>query len=191
MVKGELRKRMLQKRAQYTPAEVEKWSQEICRQFFTFFDLNDVKTLHIFLPIQHKNEVNTWPIIKKLQTDFPEIRIAVSVANTQQYTLTHYWLEPETLLVNSKWGIPEPENAQSLSVSEIDLVLVPLLAFDEKGHRVGYGKGFYDGFLRECQPNTLKIGLSYEPPVAVISDFHEGDVELNFAITPTRVFKFR
>lgn len=190
MVKGQLRKLMLQKRAQYTPDAVQEWSQYICRQFFAAFDLGFIKTLHVFLPIQHKNEVNTWPIIHKLQIDFPEIKIAVSVANTHEYTLTHYWLEPETTLIKSKWGIPEPENAQSISVSEVDLVLVPLLAFDEKGHRVGYGKGFYDGFLRECKPNTLKIGLSFEPPVDVISDFHQGDVELNFAITPTRVFKF-
>lgn len=190
MLKRELREWRQHERAQYTPANVEKWSLEICQLFFATFDLRTIQALHIFLPIQRKNEVDTWPIIKKLRTDFPEIKIAVSVADTFKNTLTHFWLQPDTKLVQSKWGIPEPENAQPISVSEIDLVLVPLLAFDEKGHRVGYGKGFYDRFLAQCKPDTLKIGLSFEPPVAVIPDFQESDIALNFVITPTQIFKF-
>ena len=72
----------------------------------------------------------------------------------------------------------------------LDLVFVPLLAFDKTGQRVGYGKGFYDRFLAACRPDTIKIGLSLETSVAQVADVHEGDVVLDYVITPAGVIKF-
>ena len=65
-------------------------------------------------------------------------------------------------------------------LKSIDMVLVPGLCFDGDGHRVGYGKGFYDRFLKTCRPDCIKIGLSYFEPVESIDDVHEGDVRLDF-----------
>jgi 5-formyltetrahydrofolate cyclo-ligase len=67
---------------------------------------------------------------------------------------------------------------------------VPLLAFDEKGFRVGYGKGFYDRFLKQCKDGGIKIGLSYFNPIDTIEDAGEFDVPLNFCITPQKVYVF-
>ena len=64
------------------------------------------------------------------------------------------------------------------------LVLVPGVCFDQTGHRVGYGKGFYDRFLKTCRPGCLKVGLSYFEPVDPIDDVHDGDVRLDFIVTP-------
>jgi 5-formyltetrahydrofolate cyclo-ligase len=74
--------------------------------------------------------------------------------------------------------------------TKIDVVFVPLLAFDKKGHRVGYGKGFYDKFLSECKPETIKIGLSFFEPEELISDVFEDDVTLNYCVTPNGVYAF-
>jgi len=190
MLKVALRKEMLQKRLQYTAGEVNTLSQRICNQFFTFVSLPEIKTLHVFLPISRYNEINTWYIIHKLQQDNPGIALVVPVSNFTEFTLSHYYLTPATQLTESKWGIPEPQNAEPVTESAIDLILIPLLGFDKQGHRIGYGKGFYDRFLHLCRPDVLKVGLSLEPPLTKITDVHTGDVLLDYAITPEKVYAF-
>jgi len=77
-----------------------------------------------------------------------------------------------------------------VSESEIDLIFVPLLAFDETGNRVGYGKGFYDKFLTKCRPDAIKVGLSYFEAIDRISDSEQFDIPLNYCITPQRIYEF-
>ena len=190
MLKATLRQVMLQKRVQYTSAEIDGFSKQIAKLFFSYFSPEGVNTIHIFLPIQKKNEINTWFIIRKLWEDYAQVRVVVSISNTQDFTLSHFNLLPQTKLVENKWGIPEPEGSEAVSVEEIDMVIVPLLAFDAHGHRVGYGKGFYDRFLNACRPDALKIGLSLEASVKRITDIHPGDVVLDHAVTPTDVISF-
>jgi len=72
----------------------------------------------------------------------------------------------------------------------MEVVFIPLLAYDKNGNRVGYGKGFYDKFLAECNPNTIKIGLSFFEPEELISDINTSDVQLNYCVTPNKTFKF-
>ena len=72
----------------------------------------------------------------------------------------------------------------------IDLVFVPLLAFDEKGYRIGYGKGFYDKYLADCRNDCIKAGFCYFDPLASIDDSNEFDVPLNLCITPQNVYVF-
>ncbi|GEO05710.1 5-formyltetrahydrofolate cyclo-ligase [Adhaeribacter aerolatus] len=190
MQKARLRKEMLQKRLGYEAADISRKSRQIAANFFGHFSLEDIKAVHVFLPIRLKNEIDTWPIIRKLQAEYPHIQVIASVSDLQEFTLTHHWLLPETELVENKWGIPEPRGAEAIPVEKIDMVLVPLLAFDQQGHRVGYGKGFYDRFLELCRPDTLKVGLSLEEPITAITDIHPGDTALDFALTPTHIYKF-
>lgn len=70
------------------------------------------------------------------------------------------------------------------------MVLVPLLSFDRRGHRVGYGKGYYDRFLRKCRPDCQKVGLSIFEPIDEISDANENDEPLDAAVTPTATIRF-
>lgn len=191
MQKTSLRREMLLKRQSYRPAEITARSQQICQQFFKKFPVSGLRTIHVFLPITSKNEVNTWFIIQHLQTNYPEIKIAVPVTNPANQTLLHYLFTPKTDLQFNEWKIPEPVNAVQIPESVIDLVLVPLLAFDEKGHRVGYGKGYYDRFLNFCRPDVITVGLSFEEkPVPLIQDIYEGDRALQFVVTPSIVYQF-
>ena len=70
------------------------------------------------------------------------------------------------------------------------MVFVPLLAFDLKGHRVGYGKGFYDNLLASCKPETIKVGFSFFDAEAEIEDVFSGDIPLDYCVTPKQVYKF-
>ncbi|GAB3501078.1 5-formyltetrahydrofolate cyclo-ligase [Spirosoma knui] len=148
--------------------------------------------LHTFLPIKRQNEVDTWPIIHQIWRDYPHVQLAVSVTNTQASQLTHYVLTPTTKLAVNRWGIPEPvgEDRQEISADSIDMVVVPLLAFDNTGHRVGYGRGYYDRFLAECRPDCLKVGLSLFEPIEQIDDVEPTDIPMNYCISPQTLFNF-
>ena len=177
MDKNTLRKTYLEKRKTLSKAEYQRRNTAIATQFFEQFDLKDINTLHTFLPIEKTWEVNTWHIINEIRQDFQHVKIAVP--KTVGNDLQHFELKENTVLRENNWGIPEPVDAAEVPVSEIDLVLVPLISFDKKGNRIGYGKGFYDRFLAQCRPDTLKIGLSLAPPLDFIPYTNKWDVRLD------------
>ncbi|MCX2741961.1 5-formyltetrahydrofolate cyclo-ligase [Pontibacter anaerobius] len=188
MLKAELRKHMLRQRRTLPQEEVQQRSERIAEVFFRHFPLQVGQTVHVFLPIIKNNEVNTWSIINRLRQEHPEVRVAVPVTDVEQNVLTHHHLTDEAVLIENNWGIPEPQDAHIIHAQEVDVVLVPLLAFDKAGHRVGYGKGFYDRFLADCRPDVLKIGLSLEPPVENIADPNPFDVPLDAVVMPHGVW---
>lgn len=191
MNKDEIRKEFQQKRQELSQEEAEKFSKKICRLFFESFPPGEVKHLHIFLPIAHQKEVNTWLIIRQLQQEYPQVGIVISRTDWKSRRMDHFHLFPGTEIKESSLGIPEPVEAELCPAEKIDLVLLPLLAFDLKGNRVGYGAGFYDRFLSSCHPNAKKIGLSFFSPVPEeIPDVQEHDVPMDACICPDKVYYF-
>jgi len=184
MTKSELRKLYLAKRQMMSPAERESISAQIAAIFFGNFDLAAIRCLHCFIPIERFNEVDTRPIFQRIWSDFPHIQTVVPRVNHETEELESLKYGPDVELVESRWQIGEPAHNQHVEPGEIDMVLVPLLCFDRRGHRVGYGRGYYDRFLGRCRADCRKIGLSMFEPVDEISDSHAKDVTLNFAVTP-------
>ena len=107
-----------------------------------------------------------------------------------QEELDHILIDDETIMIDNKFGIPEPLSGFTLEPELIDLVFVPLLGFDEAGNRVGYGKGYYDKFLATCRQDVVIIGLSFLEAVKEIVDTDPWDVPLHYCITPNRVYEF-
>ena len=93
-----------------------------------------------------------------LQGRDKNIILSKMVANHQ---LKHFLLTDNTLIKKNKWNVPEPVDGFEIDANKIDVVFIPLLAFDDQGHRVGYGKGYYDAFLASCKPDVIKVGLSF------------------------------
>jgi 5-formyltetrahydrofolate cyclo-ligase len=104
--------------------------------------------------------------------------------------MTHYLLTDSTTIKKNTWNIPEPINGIPIVTKQIDVVFVPLLAFDDSGHRVGYGKGFYDKFLANCKPEVIKIGLSFFKSIEKIVDVFENDIKLDYCVTPDKIYRF-
>ena len=104
--------------------------------------------------------------------------------------MENFYFEGLHQLVTSAWGIQEPKQGIPTEIEKIDLVLVPLLAFDKAGHRVGYGKGFYDRFLKGCRPDCLKAGLSFFEAEEILTDADELDVPLDLCVTPAGIIHF-
>lgn len=151
-------------------------------------DFRKYRYLHTFLSIARKKEVLTQPIIDLALAKNPKIKVLVS-KTLPDNQLAHFLYNKYTKIVVNNWGIPEPSDAQPISPSEVDLVLVPLITFDRQGHRIGYGKGYYDRFLKTI-PNAHKVGLSLAPSLDLIPFSDELDVKLDQCITPFRVYDF-
>ena len=172
------------------PAEVARRSAGLLAQLQQHVDVGAWRWLHVFLPAARQHEPDTWPIIRWLWQAHPAVQVAVPAVQPDGATLRHYHLTPDTRLAESRWGIPEPIGAAEVAPAAFDAVLLPLLAFNERGHRVGYGQGFYDRFLAECRPDALRLGLSLTPPVPQITDIWPGDVPLHGCLTPERTWWF-
>ncbi len=191
MKKAELRKRYRQKRSELNPQEVESRSQEVVHRFLDFFDglEQEVHYVHIFLPIERNKEVNTWPLVQALR-ERKGVHIVVSRTDFQEGRMEHYLLEPHIAVITNEMGIPEPEEGTPIPEERIDIVILPLLAYDRQGDRVGYGAGFYDHFLEACREDVIKVGLSFFDPVERIEDVGDHDIVLDHCATPEKVYSF-
>ncbi len=188
MNKDELRKIFLTKRLTLTDSEHRELSRKITELFFLSFDLSQIKIIHIFLPIHSKREPDTWLIIDRIRKEFPHIRLVIPKVKGEE--MQNLFFEGNHQLENTKWGMTEPKEGEPVNPLEIDLVLVPLLAFDKYGHRVGFGKGYYDKFLSTCKPTCRKIGISFFEEV-IIEDVNPLDRALDECITPRDVIIFK
>jgi 5-formyltetrahydrofolate cyclo-ligase len=188
MTKQEARKIYLQKRLDLSEGEYQQLNLQLYHQFFTQLDLSFIKCIHIFLPIESKREPDTWPIIERIRREFPHIRISIPKVVSDE--LENIYFEGVHQLKKNKWGILEPQQGMPTPTEEIDMVMVPLLAFDEKGNRVGYGKGFYDKFLVQCRLDCKKTGLSLFQPIERIGDVGSHDLRLTNCLTPSGHFLF-
>ncbi|TDD78334.1 5-formyltetrahydrofolate cyclo-ligase [Flavobacterium caseinilyticum] len=187
MKKTELRTKYKALRNSLSETEIDEMSLAIANKILTL-PIWEKTYFHIFLPITEHKEVNTEFILHILSGKDKDIIISKVDFMTQK--MTHFLLTDNTVIKKNKYNIPEPVDGIEVPSNKIDVVVVPLLTFDKKGHRVGYGKGFYDDFLTQCKPDVVKIGLSFFEPEELITDIFEGDVKLDFCVTPDSVHSF-
>lgn len=184
MTKSELRKIYLEKRAAMSAAELDAASRAIADRFFKEVDLAGVKKLHTFIRVARTHELDTSRIYYRLWKDRAEIETYAPRIELGGTRMENVFFHAASDLTENRWGIREPDGEQTASPDEFDIVLVPLLAFDAQGHRVGYGKGYYDRFLAECRPDCLKVGLSAFAAEERIDDVHAADIKLDLCLTP-------
>jgi 5-formyltetrahydrofolate cyclo-ligase len=187
MLKNDLRKKYKALRNLLTHEEIEQKSLAIANQLLAL-NIWDKSYYHLFLTIETLKEVETQFVLQVLAGKDKEIVIAKSDFST--LSMTHYLLTDNTKIKKNKFNIPEPIDGLEVPVLKIDVVFIPLLAFDENGNRVGYGKGFYDSFLSNCKKDVIKIGLSFFEAEALIIDVFQTDVKLDYAITPNKIYTF-
>ena len=187
MNKKELRIKYKALRSELSENDVEEMSLAIANKVLTL-PIWGKTYFHIFLPIMEHKEVNTEFLLHLLSGKDKEI--VISKCDFETCHLVHFLLTDNTKIKKNKYNIPEPVDGLEVPTGKIDVVFVPLLAFDNAGHRVGYGKGFYDKFLMECTPETIKIGLSFFEAEDLIEDIFENDVKLDYCVTPNDVYRF-
>jgi len=189
MLKKEARKLYIQKRNEISGSQQMKWDDLILIQF-QMLELPYLDRVMSFYSIEEKKEVNSFSITDYLLFKNPSLQIAYPRMNSETGTMDAVLAPADSGFAENEFGITEPVGNQVIPPHELDLILIPLLAIDKKGHRVGYGKGYYDRYLKQCRQDCLKVGLSYFEPVENIDDAAEFDVPLNLCITPERIYVF-
>jgi 5-formyltetrahydrofolate cyclo-ligase len=178
MKKAEIRKMVAEQRAQMEEKDFLERSKRVIDTLAPF--LSSQKTMASFKAIPHRNEIS----LDSLEGSFAFPRVISALQGTMEM------VKAEEFTI-SDWGIPEPLGSEIIAPESIDLVLLPLVAFDLAGNRVGYGKGFYDRYLALCRPDCLKIGISLFDPVTRIEEVEGHDIPLDMAICPDKLYDFR
>ena len=189
MNKEQLRKFFSEKRNALLPVEQAKLDDLLLIQFQKAA-LPFIAQLLSFWPIDENKEPNAHLITDYLEFNYPGLKTAYPRIDIFMDEIMAISTDAETSFLKNEFNIYEPEEGNWIDPVEINLVLVPLLAFDKKGYRVGYGKGYYDKFLAGCSKNCIKAGFSYFDPVDEIPDKADFDVPLNLCITPQTVYVF-
>ncbi|WP_430411232.1 5-formyltetrahydrofolate cyclo-ligase [Kordia sp.] len=187
MSKSVLRKQYKALRNVLTPEQVDDFSLAIANNLLKL-PIWEKRYYQLFLTIAEQKEVDTEFILNILAGKDKDI--ILSKSDFEDNSLTHFLLTDNTVIKKNAYNIPEPVDGIEVPSNKIDVVFVPLLAYDTKGNRIGYGKGFYDRFLADCKPDVMKVGLSFFPPETTVFAVDATDIGLDFCVTPEEVFEF-
>ncbi len=189
MIKQELRNIYKQKRLDISSEEKLKLDDLLLLQLQTF-NFDGIQKLLTFWPMANMTEPNTHLYSGYLRHVVQGLQIAYPVSDFTTNLMQAKIINEDTVYSTNQYGITEPKEGETINPIDIDLIFVPLLAYDKKGYRVGYGKGFYDRFLNQCREDVVLMGFSYFEPVDLITDANEFDIPLNFCLTPSTVHEF-
>jgi len=190
MLKEEIRNLYKRKRLEVSDSEKMKLDDLLLIQLQNLAFDENIQVLMSYWPLEHHNEMNTLLYTQYLEHAIPGLKVTFPVVDFETKEMQAILVHDETDFVENKFMIPEPEECEEIAAEEIDVVFVPLLAFDKEGYRVGYGKGFYDRFLKKCRENVITVGFSYFDPIDQIEDRNQFDVPLNYCITPHKIYEF-
>ena len=181
MKKAELRKLIKRNRAEMPREVVKFFSNSIMEHLIQAFEFKN-KLVNLFLPIQKFNEIDLSTFKGKIEE--LGAKVCINRSNFETFELTPILWDNQTIIQENNFGIPEPINGKKLQLEDIDIVLVPLLAFTKEGHRLGYGKGFYDRFLSKTASDCIHIGICHTNQAYQIDDVTDKDIALRYLISP-------
>ena len=184
-----LRKVYLEKRRTLTEEEFAKRNQLINQRVIKLISELGLHTIHLFFAIKKFKEVDLNPL---LQWGHENSRTFVaSVSDLKKASMQHFYIKEDTVLELNKWGIPEPVKAKEASLDLLDAVLVPMVIGNKRGDRIGYGKGYYDTFLKECPAHVKFIGLNLGPLLEQDAFSEPHDIKMDYMLTPFELFHIK
>jgi 5-formyltetrahydrofolate cyclo-ligase len=189
MKKSEARKIFSAQRSALKPHEVNT-KQDLLLILFQQLTLPNCSPVHADRPLYERNAPDPTPLLDFMHFRQPGMQVTYAKIDPSNFSMLHFLQDDGMFFEKNQYGIPEPIGGITINEKDIDIVFIPLLAFDRSGNRVGYGKGYYDRFLSKCRKDAMKIGLSFFPPVDSIEDVDFFDKKLDFCITPERVYAF-
>jgi 5-formyltetrahydrofolate cyclo-ligase len=189
MIKNTVRKEFLQRRMDILEQDLQQQTSQIASNFRKLV-LPPVNYLLSYNPLASRHEFDVAVCEEILREQNPIMRITWPRIHIGMLDMEACLVEKDGLFIKNKFNILEPIGAAIVAPEKLDIIFVPLVAFDLRGYRVGYGKGFYDRYLVHCRPDAIKIGFSFFDAIEYIEDINEYDVPLNFCITPHRIYEF-
>lgn len=169
----------MERRIEMPDKEWTAANEVILEQLAMLPAVDKAATIHIYLPIVKRKEIDTIPFIRRLLMEGR--RVVVPITHFEKPVLDHVLLNSMDDLKLNKWGIPEPVERREVPVENIDVVIVPMVGGDYNCNRLGNGKGYYDRFLSEV--DCPKIGLLHQCCLVDEVPVDKFDVPLNQIIT--------
>lgn len=189
MLKSEARKHFRERRFSLSASEKMKLDDLLLIQLQKL-ELPFITFLLSYWPVEENREPNTHLFTDYIEFRNPELIVCYPKTDSSRMTMKAIRTDDDTRFRRNQYNIYEPEDGDEVNPSGMDLIFVPLLAFDKKGNRVGYGKGYYDRFLQFCRGDCMKIGFSYFEPLEHIDDPGDFDVPLTLCVTPAVTYAF-
>jgi 5-formyltetrahydrofolate cyclo-ligase len=189
MLKQQARKIYNKKRQEISYTDRMKWDDLLLINFQTI-ETPFLQSVFSFYPMESRNEPNVFLITDYLHFRNLNMQLCYPKMDTKEPNMDAVACHADTIFEANAINILEPLETSIVDPQDIDLVLVPVLACDTNGNRVGYGKGYYDRYLSRCREDCIKVGISYFEPVDTIDDADGYDVPLNFCITPQQAYVF-
>ncbi|QCI21700.1 5-formyltetrahydrofolate cyclo-ligase [Buchnera aphidicola (Hyadaphis tataricae)] len=189
--KNHLRAHIRKIRNSLSILEQQKQSIKIAKIADNFIFFNRAEHIAIFLPFD--GEINTYPLIYNLLLHKRKIFVPVVHSFTRK-ELLFVEFKNSSLLQRNKYNIFEPilNNNNYISINQLDIIIVPLVAFDQTGLRLGMGGGFYDILLRNwtMKKKYFPIGLAYDFQFVLKIPKEKWDVSLPVVLTPKKIWTF-
>ena len=178
LMKKEIRAIFLKKRKELSPIEIQKKSEAIEKNVFSFQRFIKAQNAMFFISL--KKEPNTHKMIERTLTQ--KIVLAPKIFGE---ALIPCELSPTTNFVKGQYNVLEPVEENFFPTSKIDIIFVPGLAFTENGDRIGFGKGYFDRFL--AKTTAYKVGLCFDEFITKKLPTDEYDIKMDAVITDKRV----
>ncbi len=175
MDKVQLRKEIREKKRAMTQEEILAKSQRLCQKFLQCDAYANAKTIYGYLP--YNQEVLTWELLRKAIEDGKRVAVPKVYGEDMKFI----FITDFSKINNGYCGIPEPIADEPVADDHTALVLMPGLAFDREGHRIGYGGGFYDRFLSQ-EPSHPTVALCYDFQLLESLPTEEFDIPVDIVI---------
>jgi len=175
--------RMLRLREALSPDEVRRLSDAVLSHLYASELYRDARTVHTYVSVD--NEVDTWPLIVRALEEGKQVVVPVVSGKD----LKHSRIESPSELKRGKWSLWEPRCFRDTDLAAVDLVLVPGVAFDRRGYRIGFGGGYYDRFL--SQVLAPKVGLAFEFQVVPRIPEDPHDERVGYLATESGIFEIK
>ncbi|MEQ9304189.1 MAG: 5-formyltetrahydrofolate cyclo-ligase [Marinoscillum sp.] len=186
-VKSKIRRSILFNRRLLSNQVFNERNDLVIDRLDSFLALKAIQHIHCFLPILRNREIDTWPLIKKLTEQGKDV--VVSATDFEKQTMSHFGYSSDMVLENDRFGIPTPVSGKTAPIELVDCIIIPMLAGDKKGNRIGYGKGYYDRLLAEMSVEVLKVGITLGSLFDNFNFVEPHDICLDYVITPFETVK--
>lgn len=181
MEKSEVRSLLKQQRMELPQHDVEVFSKGIAKKIVSLEAFQEVRQIYCYLPIL--NEVDTEELIDMCYYMHKKVAVPKVVGDSMEF----YNLTAKSSLQMSKFHVLEPVNGEKPDETVLGLMLVPGVAFDKRGYRIGYGKGYYDRYLKN-KDHLITVGMAYDFQVKDEICEGEYDVPLHTIVTQKSIY---
>jgi 5-formyltetrahydrofolate cyclo-ligase len=187
-----LRQQALQQRQSLTTEQAEMLGAQIIQYVIKNIRWTNFTCVHVYLSCKKRKEINTWPLLDYLWSAQKHITTVTNRLDVVKKQIDCCIVNRNTVLEKSAFDIFEPvKNTEKINPQQIDLMILPLLACDNQGFRLGYGKGYYDHLLARCAASMQRIGINYFLPLAEKIPQEAHDLPIHQLVLPGDCLKFQ